>query len=29
MLNMEAKTKLSQGEVIKQLKEFFGKGGRG
>ncbi len=29
MLNMEAKTKLSPEEVIKKLKEFFGKGGAG
>jgi len=29
MLNMETKTKLSPEEVIKQLKEFFGKGGAG
>ncbi len=29
MLNMEAKTKLSLEEVVKRLKEFFGKGGAG
>jgi hypothetical protein len=29
MLNLERKTKLSQEEVLKKLKQFFGKGGLG
>ena len=29
MINLEAKTGLSQEEVAKQLKKFFGKGGLG
>ena len=29
MLNLERKTKLSQEEVLKELKRFFGKGGLG
>jgi hypothetical protein len=29
MLNLDVKTKLSQEEVVKKLKNFFGKGGLG
>jgi hypothetical protein len=29
MINLEVKTKLSQEEVVKRLKKFFGKGGLG
>ena len=29
MLNLEVRTKLSQQEVVQQLKKFFGKGGLG
>jgi hypothetical protein len=29
MINLEIRTKLTQDEVIKQLKKFFGKGGLG
>jgi len=29
MLNLDVKTKLSQEEVMKRLKKFFGKGGLG
>jgi len=29
MINLEVKTKLSQDEVVKRLKKFFGKGGLG
>jgi hypothetical protein len=29
MINLEVKTKLSQEEIVKRLKKFFGKGGLG